>query len=110
MPPCRPPTGSKFRNVRVLLTFLMCVNLQHFVTERVHAHAHHNKPLAVIYGISTEISRTSIFQRRFQEIFHARFQDFNGDFRISRRLSERFQAKRYQQSRVFSGHGVEAVF
>ena len=35
MPPCRPPTGSKFRNVQVLLTFLMCVNLQHFVTERV---------------------------------------------------------------------------
>ena len=34
MPPCRPPTGSKFRNVQVLLTFLMCVNLQHFVTER----------------------------------------------------------------------------
>ena len=35
MPPCRPPTGSKFRNVQVLWTFLMCVNLQHFVTERV---------------------------------------------------------------------------
>ena len=34
LPPCRPPTGSKFRNVQVLLTFLMCVNLQHFVTER----------------------------------------------------------------------------
>ena len=34
MPPCRPPTGSKLRNVQVLLTFLMCVNLQHFVTER----------------------------------------------------------------------------
>ena len=32
--PCRPPTGSKFRNVQVLWTFLMCVNLQHFVTER----------------------------------------------------------------------------
>ena len=31
MPPCRPPTGSKFRKVQ---TFLMCVNLQHFVTER----------------------------------------------------------------------------
>ena len=31
MPPCRPPTGSKLRNVQVLL---MCVNLQHFVTER----------------------------------------------------------------------------
>ena len=38
MPPCRPPTGSKFRNVQVLLTFLMCVNLQHFVTERVNLH------------------------------------------------------------------------
>ena len=34
MPPCRPPTGSKLRNVQVLLTFSMCVNLQHFVTER----------------------------------------------------------------------------
>ena len=34
MPPCRSPTGSKLRNVQLLLTFLMCVNLQHFVTER----------------------------------------------------------------------------
>ena len=34
MPPCRPSTGSKFRNVQVLLTFVMCVNLQHFVTKR----------------------------------------------------------------------------
>ena len=48
--PRRPPTGSKFRNVQVLLTFLMCVNLQHFVTERdihvTHAYAHtDNAPL-----------------------------------------------------------------
>ena len=35
VPPAYRVKVSEIKNVQVLLTFLMCVNLQHFVTERV---------------------------------------------------------------------------
>ena len=70
--------------------------------------------LAVIYGISTEISRISRkdfkisteisgFQRRFQD-FNEDFTDFTKDFRISTEISgfrERFQISREISGEVY---------
>ena len=106
MPPCRPPTGSKLRNVQVLLTFLMCVNLQHFVTERDEGSATGLGGVGdlEIFKISSKISdftlrfqacpgykgqlavlelgASAIFQinAHAQDNKPAHFRDFNGDF------------------------------